>query len=146
MLTFSHFDDASHSSLKVSADQQTVYVGSNDFNLYAINSVDGTHRWNFSTGGKVISSPAEGQHQIFVGSCGVDKNLYALNKADGALIWKYTTDGVITGSVTVSEDQKTVYVTSLPSTPFFCLLTLSVSVANYLNYADVRISDDASHS
>ena len=135
------------SFLKVSADQQTVYVGSNDFNLYAINSVDGTHRWNFSTGGKVISSPAEGQH-IFVGSCGVDKNLYALNKADGALIWKYTTDGVITGGVTVSEDQKTVYVTSLksPIHYVFRLLTLSVSVANYLNYADVRISDDASHS
>ncbi|MEF8836175.1 MAG: PQQ-binding-like beta-propeller repeat protein, partial [Candidatus Thermoplasmatota archaeon] len=37
----------------------TIYVGSYDNNLYALNP-DGTEKWSFSTGGSVYSSPAIG--------------------------------------------------------------------------------------
>jgi len=44
----------------------TLYVGSNNFNLYAINP-DGTQKWAFLTGGNMGSSPANGwrgDHQV----------------------------------------------------------------------------------
>ena len=37
----------------------TIYVGSDDGNLYAVNP-DGTLEWTFATGGNVYSSPAIG--------------------------------------------------------------------------------------
>ncbi len=53
----------------------TIYVGSNDKKLYAINS-DGTKRWEFLTGNLVYSSPAIGSDgTIYVGSD--DNRLYA---------------------------------------------------------------------
>ncbi len=46
----------------------TLYVGSNDFNLYAINP-DGTQKWAFPTGGNMGSSAAIGADgTLYVGS------------------------------------------------------------------------------
>ena len=54
----------------------TIYVGSKDYSLYAINA-DGTQKWKFTTGGFVQSSAAIGTDgTIYFGS--VDGNLYAL--------------------------------------------------------------------
>ncbi len=54
----------------------TVYVGSNDDKLYAINP-DGTKKWEFQTGGSVGSSPAIGSDgTVYVGSH--DHKLYAI--------------------------------------------------------------------
>ena len=33
-----------------------VYVGSNDYNLYAVHAADGTEAWKFATGGGVDNS------------------------------------------------------------------------------------------
>jgi hypothetical protein len=64
----------------------TIYVGSDDDNLYAINP-DGSQKWKFTTGGEVTSSPAVGADgTIYVGS--FDNNLYAINP-DGSLKWKF---------------------------------------------------------
>ena len=64
-----------YSSPAVSADG-TVYVGSYDGRLYAINP-DSSGRWKFATGGAVYSSPAVGADgTIYVGSG--DGNLYAV--------------------------------------------------------------------
>ena len=53
----------------------TIYVGSNDNYLYAINP-DGSRKWRFKTGDDVSSSPAIGSDgTIYVGSW--DDNLYA---------------------------------------------------------------------
>jgi outer membrane protein assembly factor BamB len=49
---------AEPSSPTVSSDGKVVYVGGNDFNLYAVNVADGTQLWNFTTGGAVESSAA----------------------------------------------------------------------------------------
>ena len=54
----------------------TVYVGSSDKKLYAINGKTGVKLWEFETGGVVRSSPAIGTGGIlYVGSS--DKKLYA---------------------------------------------------------------------
>ena len=55
----------------------TVYVGSSDKKLYAINGKNGVKRWEFKTGSYVSSSPAIGSDgMVYVGS--EDKKLYAI--------------------------------------------------------------------
>ena len=55
----------------------TVYIGSNDYKLYAINGKTGVKLWEFETGGTVYSSPAIGPDgTVYVGSW--DKKLYAI--------------------------------------------------------------------
>ena len=55
----------------------TVYVGSHDKKLYAINGKSGVKLWEFETGDKVISSPAIGSDgTVYVGS--QDGKLYAI--------------------------------------------------------------------
>jgi hypothetical protein len=55
----------------------TVYVGSGDTKLYAINGKTGVKLWEFETGNGVFSSPAIGSDgTVYVGSW--DKKLYAI--------------------------------------------------------------------
>ena len=55
----------------------TVYVGSDDHKLYAINGKSGVKLWEFETGDYVTSSPAIGSDgTVYVGSW--DKKLYAI--------------------------------------------------------------------
>jgi len=55
----------------------TVYVGSRDFKLYAINGKTGVKLWEFETGNYVGSSPAIGSDgTVYVGSS--DNKLYAI--------------------------------------------------------------------
>ena len=55
----------------------TVYVGSDDKKLYAINGKSGVKLWEFETGGFVNSSPAIGSDgTVYVGSN--DHKLYAI--------------------------------------------------------------------
>ena len=62
----------------------TVYVGSYDSNLYAVNP-DGTEKWTFNTSDKVLCSPTVGADgTIYVGSH--DYNLYAIDP-DGTEKW-----------------------------------------------------------
>ena len=65
----------------------TVYVGSWDNKLYAINGKSGVKLWEFKTGG-VVSSPAIGSDgTVYVGS--VDKKLYAINGKTGVKLWAF---------------------------------------------------------
>ncbi|GAB6162858.1 hypothetical protein JCM12298_20180 [Desulfothermus naphthae] len=85
----------------------TIYVGSKDNYLYAINP-DGTLKWKFKTGVVHFSSPAIGEDgTIYVGS--EDNYLYAINP-DGTLKWKFKAgDWLI--SPAIGEDG-TIYVGS----------------------------------
>ena len=57
----------------------TIYIGSMDNNLYAINP-DGSKQWAFETGGLVDSSPVIGRDgTIYFGS--LDGNLYAIKSS-----------------------------------------------------------------
>jgi outer membrane protein assembly factor BamB len=89
-----------YSSPAIGADG-TIYVGSTDFNLHAINP-NGTLKWKYATGNEIVSSPAIGvDGTIYVGS--YDGYLYAVNP-DGILKWKYQTADVIECSPAIGVD------------------------------------------
>lgn len=69
----------------------TVYIGSEDKNLYAIDIHTGKARWKFATGGAVHSSPAVSANTVYFGS--MDGYYYAIDAVTGKLIWKFTTGG-----------------------------------------------------
>jgi eukaryotic-like serine/threonine-protein kinase len=69
----------------------TVYVGSTDGNLYAIDRDLGTQRWKFATRSRVVSSPAISNGVVYVNS--YDGNFYAVDAASGKLKWKFKTGG-----------------------------------------------------
>ena len=54
----------------VSPGGATVFAGSGDHNLYAIDTATGTQRWKFATGGWVRSGPAVSPDgaTVYVGS------------------------------------------------------------------------------
>ena len=64
----------------------TVYVGSYDRYLYAVNATSGALRWRYLTGSGVSSSPTVSGGTVYVGSW--DNNLNAVNATSGALRWQ----------------------------------------------------------
>jgi outer membrane protein assembly factor BamB len=79
----------------------TIYVGSQDSYLYAVNG-DGTLKWRFPTGGVVRSSPAIAPDgTIYVGS--YDNRLYALDP-NGTVKWFYVTGGNVPSSPAIASD------------------------------------------
>ena len=68
-----------HSSPAVAYD--TVYFGSADGKLYAVDAATGTERWEFKTGSWVESSPAVVNGVVYFGSN--DGNFYALDAHNG---------------------------------------------------------------
>ncbi|MEF8874653.1 MAG: PQQ-binding-like beta-propeller repeat protein [Candidatus Thermoplasmatota archaeon] len=86
----------------------TIYFGSYDNNLYAVNP-DGTEKWSFTTGDRIYSSPAIGSDgTVYVGSS--DYILYAVNP-DGTEKWKFTTGSYVISSPAIGSDG-TIYVGS----------------------------------
>jgi outer membrane protein assembly factor BamB len=88
----------------------TVYVGSGDSKLYAINGKSGDKLWEFKTGYGVRSSPAIGSDgTVYVGSW--DNKLYAINGKTGVKLWEFKTGGDVGSSPAIGSDG-TVYVGS----------------------------------
>jgi outer membrane protein assembly factor BamB len=86
----------------------TIYIGSREKNLYAMNS-DGTIKWEFAAEGPIMSSPAIGEDgTIYVGS--IDKKLYAINP-DGSKKWEFITGAEVVSSPALGKDG-TIYVGS----------------------------------
>lgn len=75
--------------LEIKHKEITVYFGSSDGNLYAVDAVTGEKKWAYKTNGIIRSSPAIYQGKIFIGSW--DSYLYALDLATGKLQWKFET-------------------------------------------------------
>jgi len=97
----------------------TVYVGSYDGNVYALDASDGTERWRFQTGRPVASSPMVTDGTVYIG--GGDENVYALSAPDGTERWRFETDGrvgssptVVGGTVYVGSEDGNVYALSAP--------------------------------
>jgi eukaryotic-like serine/threonine-protein kinase len=91
-----------NSSATVDAANENIVIGSNDFNLYAINFVDGKLRWKFPTASMIVSSPVVYDGKIYFNS--LDKYLYCINAASGTLVWKHQLNivPVSTGTAAVS--------------------------------------------
>jgi outer membrane protein assembly factor BamB len=73
-----------------------------------------TLRWNFTTGGGVISSPSVVDGRVYVGS--QDKNVYCLDARNGGLVWKFETGfriksspAVANGKVYIGPDDGYIY-------------------------------------
>ncbi|MFK7846942.1 MAG: PQQ-binding-like beta-propeller repeat protein [Rhodothermales bacterium] len=79
----------------------TIYIGSLDNNLYAINPT-GTLKWTLDTGDQIFSSPTIGPDgTIYIGSR--SGQLFAVNP-DGTIRWVAATEGEILSSPAVGPD------------------------------------------
>jgi outer membrane protein assembly factor BamB len=78
----------------------TVYLGSTDDYLYALDAGTGALLWKAATNGPINSSPTVAGSKVYVGSD--DGYLYAFDAATGALRWKAMTQGPVEGNPTVS--------------------------------------------
>jgi outer membrane protein assembly factor BamB len=67
----------------------TVYFGSRDHKIYALDAVTGKQKWAYETGSWVESSPIVVSGVVYCGSN--DGNLYALNANTGEKIWSFNT-------------------------------------------------------
>ncbi|MDQ3021340.1 MAG: PQQ-binding-like beta-propeller repeat protein [Bacteroidota bacterium] len=68
-----------------------IYFGSGDNNLYCLNLRTGSEIWSYKTGGEVFSSPLLFKGNVYFGS--YDGNFYALDEDDGKVNWIFTTAG-----------------------------------------------------
>ncbi|WP_247730467.1 PQQ-binding-like beta-propeller repeat protein [Halovivax limisalsi] len=100
-------DDAIWSSPTIYAG--TVYVGSNDGGLYAIDEATGERRWRTEVGGSVSASPAAAPASGHVYAGGAD-GLYALDAETGEVEWVHGTEWPVLSSPTVEDG--TVYAAS----------------------------------
>jgi eukaryotic-like serine/threonine-protein kinase len=72
-------------------DDGSIYFGSGDGQVYALDVKTGNLKWKYKTGSVVHASPAIQDGQLFIGS--FDGFFYALNKTDGKLLWKFKSVG-----------------------------------------------------
>jgi len=88
----------------------TLYVGSSDKKVYALDGKSGVKNWEFETGDEVLSSPAIGSDgTVYVGSG--DKKVYALNGKTGAKNWEFDTKDEVYCSPSIGVDG-TIYIGS----------------------------------
>lgn len=93
--------NGSISSPPVIGSDGTIYFGSWDNHLYALNP-NGTQKWNYTAGGWISASPAiSSDGTIYFGSW--DNKTYALD-SNGVQKWNYTTKGQILSSPTIGSD------------------------------------------
>jgi eukaryotic-like serine/threonine-protein kinase len=67
----------------------TVYIGSGDGNVYALDAGSGALRWKFHTGNVVHASPAVANGVVYIGSW--DSYFYALDAKSGQERWRFKT-------------------------------------------------------
>ncbi len=90
------------------AEDGTVYIGSYDGNLYAINP-DGSQKWAFPTGSLLEATAAIAEDgTIYVGNWTGVKKFFAINP-DGTEKWSFTAAGSILSSAAICTDG-TIYV------------------------------------
>ncbi|WP_251328975.1 PQQ-binding-like beta-propeller repeat protein [Haloplanus pelagicus] len=79
----------------------TVYVGSHDSRLHALDTATGDTRWTFDTGGSIIGCPTVAGDHVLVGS--YDRTCYALEKRTGRERWAVDGVGSVTSAPTVVD-------------------------------------------
>ena len=80
----------------------TVYVGSYDFNLYALDQNTGAYKWKFATDGGVVVQPALYRNTVIFGC--EDYFVYALDLL-GAELWRYRAHHFVRSSPRVFDDR-----------------------------------------
>lgn len=92
----------------------TVYVGSDNNYVYALDAETGDCDWRFQTNRWVRSSPAVVDGTVYLGSA--DNYVYALDAETGNCDWRFQTEGRVNTSPMIASDE--VYVgTSMYKNP-----------------------------
>lgn len=79
-----------------------LYLGSLDWNFYALDLRSGWAAWKYRTGGPIVSTPVLWEGSVFFGS--TDGHVYALDAAEGRIVWRYQIENQISGSPTVAGE------------------------------------------
>ncbi len=77
----------------------TVYFGSFDKKVYALDALTGTKTWEYTTGSGIKSSPTVVNNVVYVGSN--DKKMYAFDAKTGAKKWEYLSKDFVGSSPAV---------------------------------------------
>ena len=85
------FDDYEYFDSSPALMDQTLYMGSGDKNLYAIDARTGQVIWKFPVKTKISSPPAVVNGVVYFGV--TDGNIYAVDAASGTNLWKFKTQG-----------------------------------------------------
>jgi serine/threonine protein kinase len=81
--------------------QGTLFIGSYDNNLYALNAADGKFLWKYPTDGGIVSRPAVYDGNVFFGS--EDHRLHVIGARSGKVAWTYYCDAPVRSSPRVAE-------------------------------------------
>jgi outer membrane protein assembly factor BamB len=79
----------------------TVYVGSTDGKVYALDAATGQVRWAYPTDGAIHSSPAVADGAVYVGSN--DDDIYAINAVTGRILWRQDLKNKVASSPAVAH-------------------------------------------
>lgn len=82
-------------------DNNIVFVGAYDNNLYAVSAANGQFLWKYATEGGIIGQPAVNDGVVYFGS--QDNSLYAIMARSGKISWTYQTGAPIRSSPRVAE-------------------------------------------
>ena len=78
----------------------TVFVGSDDNHVYALDAGTGELVWRYETGDVIRSSPAVSGGVVYIGSN--DNHVYALSSESGDALWSYDTGVAVQASPVLS--------------------------------------------
>lgn len=82
--------------------ENSVYFGSYDGNVYAVDEENGTEIWRYETGQPVLSSPAVSGEYLYVGE--MSGALSSLNRITGESHWRFGTQGSVLASPAVANE------------------------------------------
>lgn len=80
----------------------TVFVGTLDGEVVALDRATGSERWRFSAGDAVTSTPALHGQILLFGS--FDHNVYALDARSGKFLWRFDTGAPVVSSPAIAGD------------------------------------------
>ncbi len=81
--------------------QTTMFGGTSDGRVYALNKVNGEVRWIFQHSAAFNSFPLAAESVLYIG--GEDGTVFALDQNTGAVRWRYRTRGAVRGRVAYAE-------------------------------------------
>jgi outer membrane protein assembly factor BamB len=84
------------------------YVGSADFNIYALDADSGSKLWQFATDGAIWGQPSYHEGVLYVTS--LDQNVYALDAETGEEVWRTELGGAISAKPLLNTAANLMYV------------------------------------
>jgi outer membrane protein assembly factor BamB/tRNA A-37 threonylcarbamoyl transferase component Bud32 len=80
----------------------TIYIGSYDYNLYALDAGTGVFKSKFPTDGGICCTPASFGDLVIIGS--EDQKVYAINTQTNKEVWNYHTSNRVRSSPRIVQD------------------------------------------